>query len=59
MPRFPWKGAIGFGLVSVPVQIVPAVEEHDVVLHEVHDEDGGRVRAGPFRGLCWTVRCSA
>ncbi|MEW2578327.1 Ku protein [Streptomyces syringium] len=39
-----WKGAIGFGLVSVPVVLAPATEEHDIRLHQVHDQDGGRVR---------------
>ncbi|WP_058043838.1 Ku protein [Streptomyces roseifaciens] len=38
------EGAIGFGLVSVPVELVTAVEEHDLRLHQVHDEDGGRIR---------------
>ncbi|MFI0914241.1 non-homologous end joining protein Ku [Streptomyces abikoensis] len=52
MPRSLWKGAIGFGLVSVPIQIVPAIEEHDVVLHEVHAEDGGRIRRRRTCDVC-------
>ncbi len=39
-----WKGAITFGLVNVPVKIYSATEDHDVKLHQVHDEDGGRIR---------------
>jgi len=39
-----WKGAITFGLVNVPVKVYSATEDHDVELHQVHDEDGGRIR---------------
>ncbi|WUD75676.1 Ku protein [Streptomyces sp. NBC_00510] len=39
-----WKGAIGFGLVSIPVKLYAATEEHGVSLHQVHAEDGGRIR---------------
>ncbi|WP_229900033.1 non-homologous end joining protein Ku [Streptomyces hiroshimensis] len=38
-----WKGAIGFGLVSVPVRLYAATQEHGLRLHQVHDEDGGRI----------------
>jgi DNA end-binding protein Ku len=39
-----WKGAITFGLVNVPVKVYSATEDHDVSLHQVHNEDGGRIR---------------
>jgi len=39
-----WKGALTFGLVNVPVKVYSATEDHDVSLHQVHDEDGGRIR---------------
>jgi DNA end-binding protein Ku len=39
-----WKGAITFGLVNVPVKLYSATEDHDIKLHQVHDEDGGRIR---------------
>lgn len=39
-----WKGAIAFGLVNVPVKLYSATESHDAPLHQVHDEDGGRIR---------------
>ncbi|MCF3101594.1 Ku protein [Streptomyces roseoverticillatus] len=41
--RTMWKGAIGFGLVSVPVRLYAAVQEHGLRLHQVHDKDGGRI----------------
>ncbi|WP_285439719.1 Ku protein [Streptomyces sp. ISL-11] len=50
-----WSGAIGFGLVSVPVQMVPVIEEHDVKLREVHDRDGGRVRRDRVCDVCGEV----
>ncbi len=39
-----WKGAISFGLVNVPIKLYSATESHDVSLHQVHNEDGGRIR---------------
>jgi DNA end-binding protein Ku len=39
-----WTGAVTFGLVNVPVKLYGATEDHDVDLHQVHDEDGGRIR---------------
>ncbi|WP_077489462.1 Ku protein [Sinomonas mesophila] len=39
-----WKGAISFGLVSVPVKVYSATEDHDLRLHQVHDKDRGRIR---------------
>ncbi|MGP7961523.1 non-homologous end joining protein Ku [Sanguibacter sp. A247] len=44
-----WKGTISFGLVSVPVRLFSATEEHDLPLHQVHDADGGRIR---YRRQC-------
>lgn len=42
--RAMWKGSIAFGLVNVPVKLYSATETHDISLHQVHDEDGGRIR---------------
>lgn len=39
-----WKGAISFGLVSVPVKVYSATSSHDLPLHQVHSEDGGRIK---------------
>lgn len=39
-----WKGSISFGLVNVPVRVYSATESHDVSLHQVHADDGGRIR---------------
>ncbi len=39
-----WKGAISFGLVNVPVKVYSATKSHDISLHQVHDQDAGRIR---------------
>jgi len=44
MPRAMWKGAISFGLVTIPVSVYPATEEKTLRFNQLHDEDGGRVR---------------
>ncbi|MGN2365590.1 Ku protein [Streptomyces luridiscabiei] len=44
MPRPLWAGPISFGLVTIPVKIVSATEDHDVHFHRVHLADMGRVR---------------
>ena len=44
MARPYWKGAIGFGLVNVPVSLTPATRKLDFSFHLYHDEDGGRIR---------------
>ena len=43
-PRTMWKGAISFGLVSIPVRLYPATEERALRFNQLHDADGGRVR---------------
>lgn len=42
--RSMWTGSISFGLVSVPVKMYPATEDHDVRFHQVHVKDAGRIR---------------
>ena len=39
-----WKGAVSFGLVSVPVKLYAATESHDVAFRQVHAKDGGRIK---------------
>ena len=39
-----WKGAVSFGLVSVPVKLYSATESHDVSFRQVHATDGGRIK---------------
>ena len=44
-----WKGAVSFGLVSVPVKLYTATESHDVSFHQVHATDGGRIQ---YQRIC-------
>ena len=39
-----WKGAIPFGLISIPVRLYSAVESKSLKFHLLHEEDGGRIR---------------
>jgi DNA end-binding protein Ku len=50
-----WKGSIAFGLVNVPVKLYGATQDHDVLMHQVHDRDGGRIRYQRRCELCGRV----
>lgn len=47
-----WKGAVAFGLVNVPVKLYAATGEHSVPLHQVHRDDGGRIRYKKVCSVC-------
>ena len=44
MPRTMWKGAISFGLVSIPIRVFPATEEKTLRFNQLHAKDGGRIK---------------
>jgi DNA end-binding protein Ku len=44
-----WKGAVSFGLVSVPVKLYSATESHDISFRQVHGKDNGRIR---YKRVC-------
>ncbi len=44
-----WKGAVSFGLVSVPVKVYAATENHDISFRQVHAKDGGRIK---YKRVC-------
>jgi DNA end-binding protein Ku len=44
MARSIWSGAISFGLVNVPVKLYSAVSPKTVRFHQLHAEDGARIR---------------
>ncbi|AWT42537.1 MULTISPECIES: Ku protein [Streptomyces] len=48
MPRTIWSGAISFGLVTVPINVLSATEDHSIRFHQYHREDGGRVRVRKY-----------
>ncbi|MCI0633375.1 MAG: Ku protein [Actinobacteria bacterium] len=43
-PRAMWKGAISFGLVTIPVAVYPATEEKSLKFNQLHEPDMGRIR---------------
>lgn len=47
-----WKGSIAFGLVNVPVKVYTATEDHDIRFHQVHAEDGGRIKYDRVCTVC-------
>ena len=47
-----WKGAVSFGLVSIAVKLYSATEEKDIRFHQVHREDGGRIRYKRTCSVC-------
>jgi DNA end-binding protein Ku len=44
MPRTMWKGAISFGLVTVPIRMYPSTEEKSLKFNQLHDKDHGRIK---------------
>ncbi|MGW5443161.1 non-homologous end joining protein Ku [Streptomyces asiaticus] len=44
-----WNGNISFGLVSIPIKIYPATEDHSISFRQIHLRDNGRIR---YRKVC-------
>jgi DNA end-binding protein Ku len=38
-PRPLWNGTLSFGLVTVPVRLYPAIAEHKLQFHLIHEPD--------------------
>lgn len=49
MPRSIWRGAVSFGLVTIPVRVYGATETKDISFRQVHPADGGRIR---YKRVC-------
>ncbi len=49
MPRSIWKGAITFGLITIPVGLYTAIEEKDFRFNQLHAKDNGRIR---YKRVC-------
>jgi DNA end-binding protein Ku len=39
MPHAIWRGTISFGLVTIPVTLLPAVQPRELALHLVDERD--------------------
>ncbi|MFC4001794.1 Ku protein [Prauserella oleivorans] len=46
--RVMWKGAVSFGLVTIPIHLYAATESKNVSLRQVHEADGGRIQYKRF-----------
>ncbi|MEX2238792.1 MAG: Ku protein [Dehalococcoidia bacterium] len=44
MPRSMWKGAISFGLVTIPIRLYTATSEKDVRFHLLHEKCHSRIK---------------
>ena len=44
MARSIWNGTITFGLIAVPIKVHSATESHTIHFHQVHAEDGARIK---------------
>jgi DNA end-binding protein Ku len=44
-----WKGAISFGLVTIPVKLYTATEEKTLRFNQLHEKDGGRIK---YKRVC-------
>ena len=44
MPRSMWKGAISFGLVTIPIRLYTATDSKDVSFNLLHAKDNARIK---------------
>lgn len=44
MPRSMWKGAISFGMGSIPIRLYTATDSKDVSFHLLHTKDNSRIK---------------
>jgi DNA end-binding protein Ku len=47
-----WNGSLSFGLVTIPVKLYGATEDHDISFHQVHAADGGRIHYQRICDIC-------
>jgi DNA end-binding protein Ku len=47
-----WKGAITFGLITIPVGLYTAIEEKDFRFNQLHGKDNGRIKYKRVCSVC-------
>lgn len=47
-----WKGAITFGLITIPVGLYTAIEEKDFRFNQLHAKDNGRIKYKRVCSVC-------
>src|SRR5258707_1104319 len=55
MARPSSRGVLSFGLVSIPVELYSAIEDHNIRFHLLHKKCGSRVRNQLFCPVCKVV----
>ncbi|KKN58145.1 hypothetical protein LCGC14_0554850 [marine sediment metagenome] len=55
-PKAVWKGAVGFGMVSIPVRLTSGTEEKKVSFNQLHGPCNGRIQQPKW---CPTCDCKA
>lgn len=50
--RVMWKGAVSFGLVTIPVKVFGATESRTVGFHQLHARDHGRIQYRRHCSVC-------
>jgi DNA end-binding protein Ku len=52
MPRSIWKGAVSFGMISIPVKLFGATENKDIAFRQLHAECGSRLKQQRWCATC-------
>ncbi len=52
MPRSIWKGAVSFGMISIPVKLFGATENKDIAFRQLHAECGSRLKQQRWCSTC-------
>ena len=52
MAKTIWKGAISFGLVTIPIRMYTATEEKSFKFNQLHEKDGGRIKYKRTCSVC-------
>jgi DNA end-binding protein Ku len=50
-----WKGAISFGLLSIPIRLYPAARSEHIKLHQIHKKCHTRLRQPLFCPTCHRI----
>ena len=52
MAKTIWKGAISFGLVTIPIRVYTATEEKSFKFNQLHEKDQGRIKMKRTCSVC-------
>src|SRR5947209_7377856 len=52
MAKTIWKGAISFGLVTIPIRVYTATDEKSFKFNQLHEKDQGRIKYKRICSVC-------